>query len=219
MTAETNQIRDLFSQRLRELRKQAGYRSARSLAERLEIDENRYTRYERAEVEPNLQLFSRICEILRITPNDLLGYPPAALTTRPETYGAPQENMGASWSAAPGFSAPHTPYDYQSRQPDPELNDGARGRAADDRQQKLTSASWALARKLAELGERQSGKSGPPTLEEIAKASEFFNRISADPLGFAAQLVVEPSIQSAGQSDKEAVAHLLSEMTEIAVTV
>ena len=219
MSAETNQIRDLFSQRLRELRKQAGFRSARSLAERLEIDENRYTRYERAEVEPNLQLFSRICEILRITPNDLLGYPPAPLTTRPETYGAPRGYSNATWSGAPGFSEPHTPYDYQSRRSEPDPNEGTRARAADDRQQKLTSASWALARKLAELSERQDGKSGPPTLEEIAKASDFFNRISADPLGFAAQLVTEPSIQSAGENDRDAIARLLSEMTEIAVTV
>lgn len=49
-----------------------GYRTARSLARALGIDENRYTRYERAEVEPDLALIMRICEVLSITPNDLL---------------------------------------------------------------------------------------------------------------------------------------------------
>lgn len=50
-----------------------GFPTARSFAKALEIDENRYTRYERAEVEPDLGLIARICALLRVTPNDLLG--------------------------------------------------------------------------------------------------------------------------------------------------
>jgi transcriptional regulator with XRE-family HTH domain len=40
----------------------------------LGIEENRYTRYERAEVEPSLTLIHRICELLRVSPNELLGF-------------------------------------------------------------------------------------------------------------------------------------------------
>ena len=50
-----------------------GFRTARSLAGALEIDENRYTRYERAEVEPDIGLIQRICEILGLSPNELFG--------------------------------------------------------------------------------------------------------------------------------------------------
>jgi len=38
------------------------------------IEENRYTRYERAEVEPSLTVLLKICETLGVTPNDLLGF-------------------------------------------------------------------------------------------------------------------------------------------------
>jgi len=61
-----------FAQRLRELRVPRGFRTARSLARALDIDENRYTRYERAEVEPDLTMIRRICETLGITPDALL---------------------------------------------------------------------------------------------------------------------------------------------------
>ena len=38
------------------------------------IEENRYTRYERAEVEPSLTVLLKICETLGVSPNDLLGF-------------------------------------------------------------------------------------------------------------------------------------------------
>lgn len=62
-----------FARRLRELRVMNGYRTARSLARAVGIDENRYTRYERAEVEPDLSLIRMLASVLRTTPNDLLG--------------------------------------------------------------------------------------------------------------------------------------------------
>ena len=65
--------RQEFARRLRELRVPRGFRTARSLARALSIDENRYTRYERAEVEPDLELLVRICGTLGVTPNELLG--------------------------------------------------------------------------------------------------------------------------------------------------
>ena len=45
----TPQVRRNFARRLRELRVLSGYKTARSLARTIGIDENRYTRYERAE--------------------------------------------------------------------------------------------------------------------------------------------------------------------------
>ena len=80
MPKEPTDARSRFAQRLRAIRIPRGFKTARSFARALGIDENRYTRYERAEVEPDLQLLLRMCELLRATPNDLLcdtiGSPP-----------------------------------------------------------------------------------------------------------------------------------------------
>jgi transcriptional regulator with XRE-family HTH domain len=65
-------VRELFARRLKELRIPRGFPTARSLSRALGIDENRYTRYERAEVEPDLNLLIKICGLLRVSPNDLL---------------------------------------------------------------------------------------------------------------------------------------------------
>lgn len=69
-------IRALFAKRLKALRVPRGFTTARSFASALDIDENRYTRYERAEVEPDLSLLVKICTLLSITPNDLLDTSP-----------------------------------------------------------------------------------------------------------------------------------------------
>ena len=81
--------RDRFASQLRHLRAQKGFATARSLAQALGIEENRYTRYERAEVEPSLTLIHRICQTLQASPNDLLGLaadaPAAAIEPAPPT--------------------------------------------------------------------------------------------------------------------------------------
>ena len=67
-------VRAAFAKRLREQRVQGGYARARSFAQALGIDENRYTRYERAEAEPDLTLIHKICGTLRVTPDELFGF-------------------------------------------------------------------------------------------------------------------------------------------------
>ena len=68
------EVRAEFAKRLRQQRVKRGYRNARSFAHAIGIEENRYTRYERAEVEPDLTLIERMCKALRVTPDDLLGF-------------------------------------------------------------------------------------------------------------------------------------------------
>jgi len=67
------EIRLQFAKRLKLLRTEKGFTHARAFAKALGIEENRYTRYERAEVEPSLTLIHRICQTLQVSPNDLLG--------------------------------------------------------------------------------------------------------------------------------------------------
>lgn len=69
---QKGEARRVFARRLKEIRIQKGFSTARSLANSLGIDENRYTRYERAEVEPDLHLIGRMCDVLGVHPNDLL---------------------------------------------------------------------------------------------------------------------------------------------------
>jgi len=63
-----------FAKRLKQLRTEKGFLRARTFANALGIEENRYTRYERAEVEPSLTLIHRMCETLQSSPNELLGF-------------------------------------------------------------------------------------------------------------------------------------------------
>ena len=71
-------VRIEFARRLRQLRTEKGFAHAREFARVLGIEENRYTRYERAEVEPSLTLIHKICVTLQVAPNDLFGFPESA---------------------------------------------------------------------------------------------------------------------------------------------
>ena len=74
MVALAPDVRSRFATRLKHLRLQRGFERARFFARTLGIEENRYTRYERAEVEPSLTLLHKMCDTLRVTPNELLGF-------------------------------------------------------------------------------------------------------------------------------------------------
>lgn len=78
MTTLAPHVRSEFAKRLKIIRTQRGFNRARYFASRLGIEENRYTRYERAEVEPSLTLIHKMCETLGITPNELLGFEPTS---------------------------------------------------------------------------------------------------------------------------------------------
>ena len=89
------EVRSQFAQRLKEMRVQRGFPRARYFAKSLGIEENRYTRYERAEVEPSLTLIHKMCETLRVSPNELLGFAetgglpvPGLAESAPREYGA-----------------------------------------------------------------------------------------------------------------------------------
>ena len=62
-----------FGKRLQAARLAAGFATVRSFAERLGVDEIRYWRYERGETEPHFELLVKLCAVLKVTPNELLG--------------------------------------------------------------------------------------------------------------------------------------------------
>jgi transcriptional regulator with XRE-family HTH domain len=61
-----------FGQRLREAREHAGFRSAQQFAGALGSEPHTYRKYERGQAEPNYETLTRICELLDVTPNQLL---------------------------------------------------------------------------------------------------------------------------------------------------
>ncbi len=77
------EVRSQFAKRLKSMRVHGGFERARYFAKALGIEENRYTRYERAEVEPSLTLIHKMCDVLRVSPNELLGFPEHRGTAMP----------------------------------------------------------------------------------------------------------------------------------------
>jgi transcriptional regulator with XRE-family HTH domain len=67
-------VRVTVGRRLRARRISAGFDTARAFAQALGVEEDRYTRWERAETEPDFTHIMRICQVLRITTDDLF-YP------------------------------------------------------------------------------------------------------------------------------------------------
>lgn len=62
-----------FGDRLREAREKSGeFRSAAHFANVLGIEPHAYRKYERGQSEPNFDTLTRICELLDLTPNQLL---------------------------------------------------------------------------------------------------------------------------------------------------
>jgi transcriptional regulator with XRE-family HTH domain len=67
-----------FGKRLKAARIRAGYSSAQSFAHVLGLEPPAYRKYERGAAEPNFETLTRICELLHVTPNDLLPHAAAA---------------------------------------------------------------------------------------------------------------------------------------------
>jgi transcriptional regulator with XRE-family HTH domain len=170
MIKKNSNARSRFAQRLRAIRIPRGYKTARSFAEALEIDENRYTRYERAEVEPDLQLLMRICGLLDATPNDLLC----------DTIGMSPIEMEMPF----GF-AERAGGGYQTgAAPTPSSADATRQDEA------FKAAAWELASVVAAIEAEAAGinSEAMPYMEKLRKISPIHARMLADVFAFFQEL-------------------------------
>jgi transcriptional regulator with XRE-family HTH domain len=155
-----------FARRLRELRVPKGFRTARSLAKALGIDENRYTRYERAEVEPDLALIRRICTVLGASPTELLGSDDEMSF---ESFGADRLENGS------GRMTPERSHD---------------GSAA-PRTIAVEAAAWKLACAVAEAritGRSDSSDDSGPANLLLTTASPIYQRLRQSPFETIAEL-------------------------------
>lgn len=170
--------RAFFARRLRELRVPKGFKTARSLAAALDIDENRYTRYERAEVEPDLGLLIKICRTLGVTPNDLMidtGSQPAAKV--------------AGWNGTPyGFAEDASDHPTPSRDAVPDAHT-----------LKRRAVAWQIATLLARTEDGIPSDVAPGTgreLSAVARASRIFKQLERDPFGYVASIGTSPRLAS-----------------------
>lgn len=171
--SEAASARDDFARRLRELRILRGFRTARSLARTLEIDENRYTRYERAEVEPDLDMIRRICATLAVSPSELLGPEEAAATAR---------NGGTSRRG----SAPRGRSERTALEP-------ANGFA-------LSAAAWDLAETAIRARARDAttaGKVDASPLADVSQTGTLYRTIMQQPFEAITMLLQEPAVMRA----------------------
>lgn len=186
--------RAFFARRLRELRVPKGFKTARSLAAALDIDENRYTRYERAEVEPDLGLLIKICRTLGVTPNDLMidsGGQPAAKVT--------------GWSGASyGFAEDAADATAPARDPAP-----------DALTLKRRALVWQIARVVARTEEGSTNDVAPGAGREIsavARSSRIFKQLERDPFGYVSSIGTSPRLAALPPDQQRRLSAMIDEL-------
>ena len=185
------EVRLQFARRLKDMRTRRGFDRARYFAKSLGIEENRYTRYERAEVEPSLTLIHKMCETLRVSPNELLGFGEAAAQSLAGALGMAEE-------ATEAISGAH--------------GQGEVGAGPDT----ASSLAWSLASEAIALRHEQGGKSkaaGDP-MRTLQETSTLFRRLQADPFRTVAELLDGRSLKDADPARKAKLADLIRAYTE-----
>ena len=67
-----DQVKKALAKRLKQARKDAGFRFANEFSKALHIEEHTYRSWERGEHMPDVYTLTRICKLLNVEPNDLL---------------------------------------------------------------------------------------------------------------------------------------------------
>jgi transcriptional regulator with XRE-family HTH domain len=186
MTTLAPHVRTEFAKRLKVIRTQRGFPRARYFASTLGIEENRYTRYERAEVEPSLTLIHKMCETLGITPNELLGFEDRA-TRHPRTAQTPAGFAEGSADASARSEARDAP--------------GA--------------MAWALAAEIVAVQyENEKGRKGAPDpLEVVRETGAMYRSLLAEPFETVAKLAEDPALSAATPKRRAQIAALMSDYT------
>jgi transcriptional regulator with XRE-family HTH domain len=182
------EVRSQFAKRLKEMRVQSGFVRARYFAKSLGIEENRYTRYERAEVEPSLTLIHKMCEILRVSPNALLGV---------------AESGGGD--AVPGFA--EAGVGENGSQADVGL------RHRDLLAWRLASEVVAVRHR-----HRGKSKAASDPLATKRDTAKLFQRLQGDPFGTVADVVAEEALKELGSERQGEFAELVDAYTESVAT-
>jgi transcriptional regulator with XRE-family HTH domain len=186
------EVRSQFAKRLKAIRSQRGFDRARYFAKSLGIEENRYTRYERAEVEPSLTLIHKMCETLRVSPNELLGFGEAKQRTfeAPGMAESPVADIAHAGHAEPG---------------------GESGEGPDQ----LGSLAWALAREAVAIRhEHARARGGGDQLQILQETGALFRSLQAEPFDAAAQILEDRGLKDVDPRRKAKLAELMKTYTD-----
>lgn len=141
----------------------------------LGISENRYTRYERGEAEPDVELMRLICDKLGVTPNELFGWGgegDAGETSAHRAVGGFAEVAGTAHRG--GW--------------DEEM--GGAPSSARDTMAASEIAAWRLAGELEKARLGQAGSAGATEgLGALQATAELFLKLRQDPLATVAQVL------------------------------
>jgi transcriptional regulator with XRE-family HTH domain len=187
------EVRLQFARRLKDMRTQRGFGRARYFARSLGIEENRYTRYERAEVEPSLTLIHKMCETLRVSPNELLGF----------AEGAPHRQA----LAAPGLA--EAPAGDLMRANGPDDN----GNAPDP----ASSLAWTLASEAVAIRHQHTGRSKAASndpMRDLEETSTLFRKLRSHPFRTVAEIVDDRTLRGADVARRAKLADLVRSYTE-----
>lgn len=195
MTIQSPIARQQFARRLREFRVARGFKTARSLAQALDIDENRYTRYERAEVEPDIKLIQQICETLDLSPNDLLG------TTSPTSKHDTAVMLPSATALPAGFAEP---------EPVSPGSSVARDHLVRDR------TAWSLACAVAELQSRAANSAPENTsrLATLRHAARLFSDLERRPFAAVTEILLHPAVAHAPAKEAYRIETLIEALTQ-----
>ena len=180
------EVRARFAQRLKTLRTQRGFDRARYFAKSLGIEENRYTRYERAEVEPSLTLIHKMCETLQVSPNELLGLPDV-----------PHHGSAVLSPAEPAAPGGH----------------GERvGKGTDP----VSLLAWSLAAEAVAIRQARTAKSKPAgdPLAALRETSVLFSGLQAEPFKTVAAILGDAALMDIGAEHKTRLAELIHAYTD-----
>jgi len=186
------EVRSQFAKRLKTIRTQRGFPRARYFAKTLGIEENRYTRYERAEVEPNLTLIHKMCQTLGVSPNELLG------------FGEPRPGRH---EAIPGVAEESR--EDEGFSPEPE--------AAGIQPDPLGSLAWSLAAEIVTIRQRHAGRGkAGDTFAALQETSALFAALRAEPFRTVAEIVNDRALKDVDGANKARLAELAQAFTDAA---
>lgn len=156
----------------------------------MQIDENRYTRYERAEVEPDLDMIRRICATLSVTPNDLLGH------AEPDGPARSSRQRGRSGAQPP--------------QVDGAATSGPFG---------IATAAWRLAEAATDLrravAKSANGASPDGPLAAVSHTGTLYKALMHQPFEAITELLGDPDIGRATTSQSAALRERIDRLVEL----
>lgn len=191
-----------FALRLRETRARCGFKTARSFALSLGIDENRYTRYERAEVEPDITLIVQICRALNVTADDLLGFEHA------QSNGLATAQNGFAEPIASGFRPTDNAHPASA----------ANHATGAIRMSSFSLTAWQLAEEVAALVPPTTDNSQVGPLAQIAAKTVLYTEMIADPFQAIAKLTQTEAIAAADEPTQARIAALADQLVAHAHT-